>query len=402
MKTTALLSAMMLIALIFIPMFSAPVAVAENAGTSVNFDDYESSEVYKFVQYFSETYPSRIAGSDTERQAALYIKQCFEQILEGTDSSVELQSAEQSSNVVATLNSAASNEYRIIIGAHYDSVLGSEGAQDNASGVAALLEIARQLASYNLQLPVDVVFIAFGGEEAGLIGSYGYVGSMTSADVQRTLMMINLDSIAGGDYLYLHCETVANDMERFFVDNFATYSEISVKPYTNGVVAFPGILGDYYEKLQASDQTPFRAMGIPTALFISGNYKTFSWDYVESADESYCVMNSNRDTFDNLNRRKEEFVKKILTVSDTIVSVIKADGFRDMAINARSGLVNLDVVYSQRWPVIARIAITLILAFVAWRYYRSLRKKSYMSNVSAGGTGNKVFTSPQVDDVFDL
>lgn len=144
---------------------------------------------------------------------------------------------------------------------------------------------------------MDVVFIAFGGEEAGLIGSYGYVGSMTSADVQRTLMMINLDSIAGGDYLYLHCETVANDMERFFVDNFATYSEISVKPYTNGVVVFPGMLGDYYEKLQASDQTPFRAMGIPTALFISGNYKTFSWDYVESADESYCVMNSNRDTF---------------------------------------------------------------------------------------------------------
>jgi Zn-dependent M28 family amino/carboxypeptidase len=58
---------------------------------------------------------------------------------------------------------------RFIVGAHYDSVIGSPGADDNASGVAAMLEVAR--AARNQPFPAPVEFVAYDQEENGLTGS---------------------------------------------------------------------------------------------------------------------------------------------------------------------------------------------------------------------------------------
>jgi aminopeptidase YwaD len=61
---------------------------------------------------------------------------------------------------------------RFIVGAHYDSVPGSPGADDNASGVAALLEVAR--AAIERPFPVAVEFVAYDQEENGLAGSLAH------------------------------------------------------------------------------------------------------------------------------------------------------------------------------------------------------------------------------------
>ena len=61
---------------------------------------------------------------------------------------------------------------RLIIGAHLDTIAGTPGADDNASGVAALLEVSRALARVSWQRPVE--FIAFMLEESGMIGSTHY------------------------------------------------------------------------------------------------------------------------------------------------------------------------------------------------------------------------------------
>jgi Zn-dependent M28 family amino/carboxypeptidase len=58
---------------------------------------------------------------------------------------------------------------RFIVGAHYDSVVGSPGADDNASGVAALLEVARVAIAQPFPIPVE--FVAYDQEENGLTGS---------------------------------------------------------------------------------------------------------------------------------------------------------------------------------------------------------------------------------------
>ena len=64
---------------------------------------------------------------------------------------------------------------------HLDSVMGSPGATDNASAVAALLELAR-LYKYVDTGGVEIRFIAVGGEEGGLNGSRAYVKSLTDEE----------------------------------------------------------------------------------------------------------------------------------------------------------------------------------------------------------------------------
>jgi aminopeptidase YwaD len=96
----------------------------------------------------------------------------------------------------------------IVIGAHYDHLgMGGEGsgslsastgihhgADDNASGVAGLIELARMLSSQNPKPRRTIVFIAFSGEEEGLIGSNYYVNHPV-VPLANTVAMINMDMI---------------------------------------------------------------------------------------------------------------------------------------------------------------------------------------------------------------
>ncbi|HEV2881990.1 MAG TPA: M20/M25/M40 family metallo-hydrolase [Pyrinomonadaceae bacterium] len=112
-------------------------------------------------------------------------------------------------NVVGILEGADAKlrDEVIVIGAHYDhlgrggqgSLAGREGeihhgADDNASGVAGLLELARTFAKERRVIRRTLVFIAFGGEEEGLLGSSYYVKN-PSLPLARTVAMINLDMI---------------------------------------------------------------------------------------------------------------------------------------------------------------------------------------------------------------
>jgi hypothetical protein len=113
-------------------------------------------------------------------------------------------------NVVGILDGAdvATARQSVVLGAHYDHVgLGGRfsnapertgeihnGADDNASGIAALIEIARSAAVERVRFPRSLVFVAFAGEERGLLGSRHYVDApaMPLAD---TVTMLNLDMI---------------------------------------------------------------------------------------------------------------------------------------------------------------------------------------------------------------
>jgi len=109
-------------------------------------------------------------------------------------------------NVVGYLPGAT--DTTVIIGAHYDHLgwggpssryLEKEkkihyGADDNASGVSAMLELARYAASRPDELRHSMLFIGFGGEEAGLLGSSHYVRNWT-IDRGKARMMINMDMI---------------------------------------------------------------------------------------------------------------------------------------------------------------------------------------------------------------
>lgn len=80
----------------------------------------------------------------------------------------------------------------ILIGAHYDAVPGTPGADDNATGVAVLLELARALASEAARHPVQLV--AFDLEEMGLLGSRAYATDLKQQG-QPLRLMISLEMV---------------------------------------------------------------------------------------------------------------------------------------------------------------------------------------------------------------
>jgi Zn-dependent M28 family amino/carboxypeptidase len=85
----------------------------------------------------------------------------------------------------------------ILIGAHYDAVPGSPGADDNATGIAALLELARTFAAQPPRHPIRLV--AFDLEEAGLIGSTAYATDLKQQK-QPLRLMISLEMLGYRDF----------------------------------------------------------------------------------------------------------------------------------------------------------------------------------------------------------
>jgi hypothetical protein len=118
---------------------------------------------------------------------------------------------EKTQNIVALLEGhdpILKNEY-IVIGGHYDhlgmggpnsssrrqdTIAVHNGADDNASGIAAMLEIAHKMAKEQKNIKRSVVFVAFAGEELGLLGSKYFV-NIPLVDLTKAQAMVNLDMV---------------------------------------------------------------------------------------------------------------------------------------------------------------------------------------------------------------
>lgn len=99
-------------------------------------------------------------------------------------------------------NSKSKVDSLVLVGAHYDhqGALGEDsffpGANDNASGVAMLLDIAEHFVERRRSK--DVLFVAFSGEEVGLLGSKEFVRS-PPVDLSRISLVVNLDMVASAE-----------------------------------------------------------------------------------------------------------------------------------------------------------------------------------------------------------
>lgn len=97
-------------------------------------------------------------------------------------------------NIIAT--KPGTNGKTLVLGGHYDTVLGAPGANDNGSGTAVLIELARVLAKRDLKY--TVVFVGFDAEEYGLIGSRYFTDHLSESDKGKITAMLNFDMLAGG------------------------------------------------------------------------------------------------------------------------------------------------------------------------------------------------------------
>jgi aminopeptidase YwaD len=180
-------------------------------------------------------------------------------------------------NVVALLRGAdptLRSEY-VIVGAHYDHLgYGGEGslapdarevhngADDNASGTAAVLEIARSLAEGPTP-DRSVLFITFTGEEKGLWGSTHFVGDPT-VDLESTVAMLNLDMVG----------RVVDDALTIF--GFGTAEEWDeVVDQANAVLADPLEIAKAPDGYGPSDHSAFHGAGLPVLHFFSNTHADY-------------------------------------------------------------------------------------------------------------------------------
>jgi aminopeptidase YwaD len=214
-------------------------------------------------------------------------------------------------NVIAMLDNKAATT--IVIGAHYDHLgMGDEenslyrgpaavhnGADDNASGTAMLMQLALHLKQpkYNKS---NYVFIAFSGEELGLLGSNHFVKNPT-IDLKTVSCMINMDMVGR-----------LNRDEKTLIINGAGTSP-RWKTVLDSVIADGLKIKTSESGVGPSDHTSFYLQDIPSLHFFSGTHE----DYHKPSDDedkiNYNGMVSIQKTILNLIERIENSGKLVFT-----------------------------------------------------------------------------------------
>jgi hypothetical protein len=145
----------------------------------------------------------------------------------------------------------------IIVGAHRDHFgeqagLQFPGADDNASGTAVMLELARVLSQRPTPLTHTIVFVSFDGEERGLLGSTLYVNN-PAFPLKRTVAMINLDHLGvGNGKLTVGLTRMDKALAQRAGDQAGLSEQVQIYGY------FPG-----------GDHVPFYEAGVPTITVVS-------------------------------------------------------------------------------------------------------------------------------------
>lgn len=146
-------------------------------------------------------------------------------------------------NVIAHLPGVT--QPKVVLGGHYDSVSGSPGANDNASGTAVVLDVARRVA----QTPMarQTWFVAFDGEEDGLHGSRAFVKEAAPQFLRSLSGMLNFDMVGVNDRL-----------------------QVGGSRSLTQLVQNPQIVTSELGNSQSSDHASFAAAGVPVLFFHRG------------------------------------------------------------------------------------------------------------------------------------
>src|SRR5690625_80622 len=263
----------------------------------------------------------RVAGTSGEEEARDYLYQTFTDL--GYDTEVQPfifgSNEQESSNVIATKEGYLDTEKQIIIEAHYDSVRNVEGVDDNASGVGVMLEAAERVAA--IDSPYTIRFIAFGAEEVGLRGSNYYVSEMTDTEIESTMAMINLDSLAAGDYMYVHGgieDGSIREMALDISDNLGIDLQIN-----------PGLNPNYPEGTTGSwsDHAAFENAGIPIGYFESTNWEIGQLDgYTQTEEFGSIWHDPDKDNMafirENLAERMDSHIQNYAQILTNLVQAL--------------------------------------------------------------------------------
>lgn len=239
--------------------------VAPTMGKTLN-PAFSKESIKKTLEFLtSSDLKGRRAGTDEAIKAAEFIKESFRKagLMPGSDDYLQIwnDGKRTFANVVGKIK--GNSEGCIILGAHYDHLGTDErgniypGADDNASGIAILLELARVMAKKNLNK--DLIFLAFTGEELGRLGSRYYV---EHAELNKCIAMINLDTVG------------RLERKRLLIIGANSAKEWPMVLREASLISGLGF-EPVKEELDSSDQKSFEEAGIPAIQLFSGPHEDY-------------------------------------------------------------------------------------------------------------------------------
>jgi len=225
----------------------------ETAGNRPLVSRFNTSQAMSHVFALSEQIGDHPAGSVRASGAADYIVQKMgeygytveEQPLTTTEGF-------GSRNIIGNRRGTRDG-YTFIIGAHFDSPLGSKGAVDDASGVGVVLELARLFADKKLESSLQFVFFGAnmpgdGNIENRLVGSRMFVDLLGSMDQKEVIGMIAVDCVGQGESLALRTQETGLQRLKAKLMTFARES---------------GVETVSLKSTSDSDNIPFEDVGVP-------------------------------------------------------------------------------------------------------------------------------------------
>ena len=258
----------------------------------VNVDSV-SSHILRLQNFWTRHYKT-----DSMYKARLWIKSKFESYSLNVNEYIFFypDTLTEQANIIATKYGLVDTLNPIVLCAHYDSRGANwgnppygpaPGADDNASGVSFLLEIARIIK--DIDFDYTIKFIAFACEEPGLIGSYRYSNYFYSKG-GRMKYLFNADMIGGDGSKTNNIVIVerdqgnqndTNDVKSYaFADTLSTMYSL----YTT--------LSTTYGNIFASDYMPFEAYGYTTFGVFEYNFSSVyhsAYDVIDSLDVDYAT-----------------------------------------------------------------------------------------------------------------
>ncbi|MEM9595127.1 MAG: M28 family peptidase [Acidobacteriota bacterium] len=171
-------------------------------------------------------------------------------------------------NVIAVRPGTSRPEDWILVGAHYDAIsenpsIAAPGAEDNASGCAGVLELARVSSTFTPE--ASLLFLCYSGEEQGLIGSAAHATRLVDdGDAPKVQLMLNMDMIGYTGDADLDClletETQFASILDPFVDAAAQFTTLRT---VTSLFAF------------GSDHVPYLNRGMPALLTIENDWDVY-------------------------------------------------------------------------------------------------------------------------------
>ncbi|NWF76659.1 MAG: M28 family peptidase [Nitrospirae bacterium] len=274
-----------------------------------------NERLYKYISAIEGLRHGWENYNEVEKRAS-FIEDTFRSFSLSVENQYLLFHGRKYRNIAATLhsiNNSNSNEY-ILLGAHYDAAWGSPGADDNASGIAVLLESARLLSKYNFKINIE--FVAFTLEEPQpqtihfLIGSDHFARNSKKLNKKYKAVFIlesvgYTDNSEGSQIVPLFVRipvprtgnflgVIANRKSNFLMNNFYQIAK-SYVPELSVITYKVPLSGRLIPETRFSDHASFWNYGYPavmltdTAMFRNPHYHTFH-DKKETLDFNFISL----------------------------------------------------------------------------------------------------------------